>query len=206
MHQKDNLTLIIITDVTPTEEKLNEAEFFLDKIKEYYDTFPDSQFYLSAFLYASCSIFDYLLTEYNKKFNLGIQNNDTRLVSKFENRAKEKGGNVLEFYNWHQKQLQLVKADPIGSAFWDKRNLNTHAEPERPVTMIALMAQGKMDEKPLKIAVDEFNARREKESEIQLPTILVNTDGIGHVDLIKGCEDFFGMMKNIVLETHRKFP
>jgi hypothetical protein len=192
--------------VTPTEEKLNEAEFFLDKIKEYHDTLPDRQYYFSAFLYASCSIFDYLLTEYNKKFNLGIQNNDTRFLPKFENMAKEKGGNVLEFYNWHQIQLQLVKVDPIGIIFWDKRNLNTHAEPERPVTMVTLMAQGKMDEKPLKIALDEFNERRKRESEEPLPTVVMDTDRIGHLDLIKGCNDFFEMMKNIVLETHKKFP
>ncbi|MBM2820196.1 MAG: hypothetical protein HW410_1879 [Nitrosarchaeum sp.] len=206
MHQKDNLTLTTIIDVTPTEEKLNEAEFFLDKIKEYHDTLPDRQYYFSAFLYASCSIFDYLLTEYNKKFNLGIPNNDTRLLPKFENMAKEKGGNVLEFYTWHQIQLQLVKADPIGIIFWDKRNLNTHVEPERPVTMVTLMAQGKMDEKPLKIALDEFNERRKRELEEPLPTIIIDTDRIGHLDLIKGCNDFFEMMKNIVLETHKKFP
>ena len=206
MHQKDKLILTIITDMTPTEEKLNEAEFFLDKIKEYYDTFPDSQFYLSAFLYASCSIFDYLLTEYNKKFNLGIQNNDTRLLPKFENMAKEKGGNVLEFYNWHQQQLKSVKSNVIGSVFWDKRDLNTHVEPERPVAMVKLMSQGKIDENSLKIAIDEFNERRKKEIETPLPTILVKSEGLGHLDLVKGCEDFFDMMKNITAEAYQKFP
>src|SRR3989344_4404198 len=127
-------------NMTPTEEKLNEAEFFLDKIKKYQDTLPHRQYYFSAFLYASCSIFDYLLTEYNKKFNLGIQNNDTKFFNKFKKIAEQKGGNVLEFYNWHQQQLKSVKSNVIGSVFWDKRDLNTHVEPERPVAMVKLMS------------------------------------------------------------------
>lgn len=70
-------------------EKIEEAKYFLDKIKnavQRKDFTPN----LSAFLCATRSIPDYLLEDYNIKYGLRISLKDELYIPKFEKVAREK--------------------------------------------------------------------------------------------------------------------
>lgn len=49
-----------------TETKLNEAKFFLDKLEENYLKYPDSDYYLNAFIGSSRAIIWVMNSEFNK--------------------------------------------------------------------------------------------------------------------------------------------
>jgi len=90
------------------KEKIDEAKYFLDKIKnatERKDVIPN----LSAYLCSTRSILDYLLEDYNVKYGLKVTL-DERLDKKiFEKVAMtRKNSNAMEFIIGYNSRLKKV--------------------------------------------------------------------------------------------------
>ncbi len=78
------------------EQKIEEAEYFLQKIKEAttrYDFVPN----LSAFLSATRSIPDYLLEDYNVKLGVNVPLSQKLYPSDFRNKGKNNQN--MQFYS-----------------------------------------------------------------------------------------------------------
>lgn len=108
------------------DQKIVEAEYFLDKIKNAIkreDFIPN----LSAFLSSARSIADYLLEDYNLKFGLQISLNDKLYPHTFEDIARQKNSrNALAFIYFYNTEFDKVKQDQICALLLIKRNIKVH--------------------------------------------------------------------------------
>lgn len=175
-------------------EKIEEAEFFLNKIKKYYNCFPESNYYLSAFLTSSRSIPDYLLEEYQIKYNLGISLDVSDLRNQFIKKAtKLNNHDAIDFYHWFKKKLNYISTeDNIGSIFVKNRNLNTHRTPTR--SAIVVNANFPDPRNPISDATPK-----------DCPDPYIALQDIPNMSIEKACEYFFNLMKDLVNEAQAEF-
>lgn len=108
------------------QEKISEAEYFLNKItiaQDRYDFLPN----LSAFMSATRSIPDYLLEDYNTKLGLGISLTDKLYPSVFETEAKNQNNQTaINFIADYKTELANLYKDPVAGFLIDKRNIVVH--------------------------------------------------------------------------------
>ena len=113
------------------DDKIIFAEYFLDKIRDAKnrdDFLPN----LGAFLSETRSIADYLLEDYNLKFDLGIS-----LTKKLDHRIfKEKACDktnleALKFISSYNSEYNKLSQNPIGKLLIDKRNITVHRRGEQ---------------------------------------------------------------------------
>lgn len=90
-----------------TNEKIKEAEYFLKKIKDLEKNGDDDEFgyNLNAFLHAWASIFDIILEDYQRAYNLDILMSDDLSIKSFEQHAQT-NNEALNFIRFYDK-LQL---------------------------------------------------------------------------------------------------
>ena len=108
------------------EQKIAEAEYFLDKITQAFtrnDFIPN----LSAFLSATRSIPDYLLEDYNTKLGLNIPLTEKLYVDIFSDEAVNQGNQIAQkFIKEYKTQLKNIYNDPLGKLLTTKRNISIH--------------------------------------------------------------------------------
>lgn len=88
---------------TITRYKLNEAKFFLSKMKEDNDNF---EYYNSAFLAAARSVTFFMQKEYNK---------------------------IPEYRNWYFEKQNIMKNNDIMKILNEKRVMTLHTKPIKPL-------------------------------------------------------------------------
>lgn len=107
-------------------EKIEEAKYFLDKIKkanERKDFIPNA----SAFLSAARSIPDWLLEDYNVKYGLKISVLKRLDQQIFEDVAKARNNpNAIAFIKGYNKYFNKLKRDKIAKLLLVKRNIKVH--------------------------------------------------------------------------------
>lgn len=121
------------------KEKLEEAKFFLEKLRSLQSLPQDvemqreSHCYLSAFLSPSVSVIDCLLEDYNVKFSLHIPLTERLDPNIFEREAKRTGNQpALQFLAWWIKERKTLKDKPIGKLLIGKRHINIHRVQTKP--------------------------------------------------------------------------
>lgn len=121
-------------------EKLEEAKFFLEKLRASSQSLPqdlatqrESCYYLSAFESAAVSVIDYLLEDCNDKCSLGIPLSEKYLRSAFKREAERPGNEAaLEFFQWWKQRREQLENDPIGKLLIGKRHIDIHRMQTRP--------------------------------------------------------------------------
>ena len=123
----------------PAKQKINEAEFFLEKLQglqllpQDLNKQTESKYYLAAFLSAAVSVLDYLLEDYNTKLSLNIPLTEKLYPEKFEEAAKRtKNQPALLFIQWWKKEKKALENDTIGELLIGKRHINTHRVQTKP--------------------------------------------------------------------------
>jgi len=117
----------------PATDKIEEAEFFLMKMRESYNHQKEFIYYLNAFLPALRSVPEYLLEEYNTKYSLGILSTDKLSAGVFESRAKQiNHKDALAFIQFWKDWMETLTSDVAGSLLFIKRNLGVHRIQTRP--------------------------------------------------------------------------
>jgi len=123
----------------PAKQKINEAEFFLEKLQglqslpQDLDKQTESKYYLAAFLSAAVSVLDYLLEDYNTKLSLNIPLTEKLYPEKFEEAAKRTNNQpALLFIQWWKKEKKALENDTIGELLIGKRHINTHRLQTKP--------------------------------------------------------------------------
>jgi len=212
----------------PVETKIAEAERWFKKIEQSY---PNEQLELrdnvNAFLSAINSIPDHLLEEYNVKFNLAIPVNATSFRREFTNRVKQMNDPTLsEFYSWFEAKRKFVeKEDKICSTLSQKRHVNTHRFTTSPTIHAAqfhfsippmdlqlqhmesrLQPHVKPGNKVIKIC----SKRPKKITRLTLKpdssSLDIFFEELNEVNVKDACKHMLYIMKNLVTETHEKFP
>lgn len=183
-----------------SEEKINEAKFFLEKIIENYTQSPFLEYYFNAFVTSTRSISDYLLEDYNQKFNLGIPDNERKFHEMFKEKAYQLGGQAVEFHKWHDRQITKITSNMYGKTFWNKRNFIIHRDGEK-LDNISQMIVGNDFPKDKAIAI-----QKNYDQPLQFfPTTVIWIEDFGYVDLKEACEHFISLMREMVSEAHRTY-
>lgn len=183
------------------DDKIRESEFFLQKIIDNYEKFPEMEYYFHAFVVSTRSIPDYLLEEYNQRFGLNISEEERDFRSIFTKKANDKGGDAKKFDKWYDQQISAINSDPTGRELWARRNLVIHRKSGQ-IMNLAAMAFGGEDHRDK--FVNFFKIFGIKATLIKSTSIWVQ--GLGFTDPKDSCEKFLSLMKNMVSNSRIEFP
>jgi len=181
----------------PSLEKIAEARFNLDSMKNYNPLDQEFQYTLSNFLSSSRSIFWYLLAEYKAKFgikrDLYFTNEEYR--KKHINSLSPDGQIFLQWYDGKFIQLKKEKS----SFLINKRDINIH---HGYVEQIFRFRQG-----PYRATEDQIK------NGIEIPIDLNNIDNIrafflevNDSTVVDLCKEYLDNIEKLVDECHNKFP
>lgn len=199
------MIILIIVDpqrTMTTNQKIEEAKFFLDHIKFYEPDVSIVKYYFSAYLAAVQSISDYILNEANLVFELGLSKNEKWTYVQFEKNAKitfEKGSkNALRYYKWWSQMISSTNASPVGKAFRNIRNIDMHKTKQKPIFNVLVLPKDNFDdEKPHKIIVEVTTGG----DITSLDDLLLNVGKQHHLDKFNEIR----IQKNRSLATDLKF-
>jgi len=116
------------------DEKIEEAEFFLDLIKKNDPNLSVVKHYFSAFLGAVESIPDYILAEASQSYDLGLSLEDKWFDRHFEEKAKEKNNeNAKLFLKWWRQYHKVLYIKGAGQVIKKTRDLDMHKTKQKPI-------------------------------------------------------------------------
>lgn len=172
------------------DEKIEEAEYFLDKIKkatERKDFIPN----LSAYLCATRSIPEYLLEDYNVKYGLKISLDKTLNKDVFEEVARKRNNpNAIAFTKGYNINFKKLMRDRIAKLLLTKRNIRVHRT-DLPI------------QKNVSVSIIE---NVDKQSTISNTTVKWLFDDYKEADVIEVCKEFLRLMNDFVKNVTTKFP
>jgi hypothetical protein len=172
------------------DEKIEEAEYFLDKIKkatERKDFIPN----LSAYLCATRSIPDYLLEDYNVKYGLKISLDKTLSKDVFEEVARKRNNpNAIAFIKGYNNNFKKLMRDRIAKLLLTKRNIRVHRT-DLPI------------QKNVSVSIIE---NVDKRSTISNTTVKWLFDDYKEGDVIEVCKEFLRLMNDFVKNVTTEFP
>ena len=174
-----------------TEDKLSEAKYFLERMKEHVMDREAFRYNLSAFLAAFRSVTFIMQKEYNE---------------------------ISGFSEWYNKKQIEMKKDEKMKLLQEKRNITIHQKPIHPrahVNVNATLSIGLVPE--INVTISHANGTEERYSstEEERPQTPVKSnvnvkwrwyfDEFPDVDVITICEECLKKMKDIVSECKKKF-
>lgn len=186
------------------DDKIKEAEFFLQKIIENYEKDPFVEYYFHAFVISTRSISDYLLEDYKVKYGFDIPDDEKKFPEKFKEKAYAFGGEALEFHKWYDRQITKITSDNIGSELWKKRNFIIHRGGEKLDNLSQRILHNMGIDLPKDTAIP-IQGNNDEPLRF-LPTTTIYLESMAYVDLKVVCEAFLSLMKEMVLEARRQFP
>lgn len=207
------------------EEKFEEAEFFLKKIKEVNLDLSQVKHYFSAFLYSVESIPDYLLAEAAIKYELGLSLDEKWTYREFNEKAKK--DNKKEAQDYYQKWSAIkneIDQTHVGKIFSVMRNMHTHKTTQRPDYFLVITNKNPKEGErithklllhpkghpTLETAMDvseankkhylnEWNKHRGENDQIidndMITKLSIGIDTLQSIELTKLCEEFLKIMK-----------
>ncbi len=196
------------------EEKLKEAEYWLETLKKTDPNRKEFRYHLGAFLSAIRSIMDYLLEDYNRKFSLGFSLDEKLYPNEFEKKAKQLGHkDALNFIRWWKKKLDDLKKDRTVGPLITKRHVYIHRQPvplsaEIEVTnIVTTRAEIFVHDKDGRIKAhnkseDDTEQNYKNSNKVNVEWFF---DKDGKMPVIPVCEKCLNIMKNVIDETKQKF-
>lgn len=169
-----------------TDEKIEEAEYNLNKLKAVNTPNKILQFELSNFLNSAQSILYHLLEEYNIKYGLKLYfvKPDT-----FRDKAtKLNHVDAILFIDWYDKELEIIKNDSAYGFLITKSNLNVHKKAVYPKYIRLTLGAGT---DPEGNGVINYESSYFAENPNQ--------------DIITVCQLFLDKLKTLVQTAHTKF-
>lgn len=209
------------------KDKVDQAERWLDKIKNSYPNQTEVEDNLSAFLSSINSIPDHLLEDYNNKYNLGVSLTEDLYKNKFEDKAKsQKNVNAIAFIVWFKQKINIIELDPIGSILTQKRHLDIHRTTQKPNHFEATLSDivevsdsvsvrefpaNMTAEEAMRILREEVGKEEKKNSETRnesqsgSSTVDLYFQDLININVRDACQHFLDLMKNMVSEAHIQF-
>lgn len=135
------------------DEKIKEAEFFLDLIRKNQPNVSIVKFYFSAFLSAVESIPDYILAEASQEYELDLPLDEEWHYWDFEAKAKEnekKNENALLFLKWWRQFYRGTYHGKVGQVIKKIRNMEMHKTKQKPIFNVLWWALPPIDGQTLK--------------------------------------------------------
>jgi hypothetical protein len=108
------------------EDKIKEAKYNFDKLKNGNNNEDVFQFELSNFLSSCSSILSHLLEDHNKKFGLNI---DYVTIKTFRDKAsRTKNKDALNFIKWYSEINPKIRSDNRCGFLLARRNHSVHKD------------------------------------------------------------------------------
>jgi hypothetical protein len=172
------------------DEKIEEARYFLDKIKKVTDR-KDFIPNLSAYMSATTSIPDYLLEDYNVKYGLKVSLDRPLNKDIFEQVARKRNNpNAIAFIKGYNNNFKKLKRDKIAKLLLTKRNIRVYRT-ELPL------------QKNVSASIID---NVDKDSTISNCTVKWLFDDYKEADVIEVCKEFLRLMNDFVKNVTTKFP
>lgn len=214
--------------------KLAEAEYFFEQIKQLYPDIKYLKYYYSAFLYSTDSIFDFLLSEAAKKFNLNLPIDKKWYPSHFETVAKGNAKAERFFKHWDETKKEFENTS-VGKVFKETRDLNTHKISQKPEYAATIEIDKPLpNEKPVLVQIHDaknteveyedfmdllelskkghlgiWNRNRDENSQLTLSNlktkIWMSPPGLERHELIEVCQVVLTFMKRYVELTRKNY-
>ena len=197
------------------KNKLDEAQFFLDKINKAPVERSEWRYYFSAFLSSVRSVPDHLLYDYANKCGLGISLKDRVYTNVLKDKAEAQSNKVaIKFIEWYIDEWTKLSNDKIVKVFVDSRNIENHRGtlplessadlaanftiPDR-VELVPRDKDGRVIQK--EVANSKTTSTNTKISEVtpELPELQGEP-------VHNACKKILGQMENLVDEAHQRFP
>lgn len=188
--------------------KLDEARYFLDKLKTLDKGSDDFMFNLSAFLTAWRSVIDVMLYDYMEKY-FGFAREERFDGRDFEIAARASGNqDAIQFCDWWRAQIEVLKKNPL----WRKRTISVHRG--RPPLKMHMLLRESIALTPGFVVSLAPGAVVSVETPVQGIRIIPPTprvarevyfDDFPTKDIIDVCEEGFQQIKEMVEEAESTF-
>lgn len=205
------------------ETKIAEAERWFKKIEQAYpNERTELQDNVNAFLNAINSIPDHLLEDYNVKFGLAIPLNTMSFRKEFDSKvSKSNNQTLLSFYLWFKIKRKFVeKRDKICAILSHKRHVNIHRFTTGPTINsmrfhFSVPITNPEPQLPMYLKSGRVFKINSKKPKIKKTTITLTPDSssldiyfqeLEEVNVRDACKHILDSMKNLVSESHQKFP
>lgn len=135
------------------DEKIQEAEFFLNLIRKNQPNVSVVKFHFSAFLSAVESIPDYILAEASQEYGLDLPLDEEWHYWDFEAKAKEnekKNENALLFLKWWRQFYKGTYHGKVGQVIKKIRNMEMHKTKQKPIFNVLWWALPPLEGQKLK--------------------------------------------------------
>lgn len=141
------------------DQKIDEAQFFLEHIAFYDPDISVVKYFFSAFLYSVSSIPDYILAEASTEYKLDLLMDDTWYPADFERESKKQDKlgkpNALIFFKWWKAWTNSKNNSAVGKIFKNIRNMETHKIKQKPIFNVMVLADKPLvGDVPIKIPVE----------------------------------------------------
>ena len=111
------------------KDKLAEARFFLDKMRQTGPGTREFKFYTSACASAMYSSFQHLLYDYARKYWPSLTMEDRLDLRSLQVTTKATGHqDALVFCDWYDKATQRIKSNTDTAEIWQARHTGTHRD------------------------------------------------------------------------------
>lgn len=108
-------------------QKINEANFFLGLLNDYFQDNDKCDYCISAFLHASYDLIDHTLEEYQIHFGLYIRPLDLTIASFIDAANKNNNVDAIGFIKLYIAELTKIYTNPVSVSLLIIRNTNTHS-------------------------------------------------------------------------------
>jgi len=188
--------------------KLEEARYFLDKLKTLNKGSKEFMFNLSAFLTAWRSVIDVMLYDYMEKY-FGFAREERFGGRDFEIAARaSRNQDAIKFGDWWRAQIEVLKKNPL----WRKRTISVHRG--RPPVKIHLLLPESIALTTVIVPSLAPGEALTVEKSIQRTRVISQTlkgsreiyfDDFPTKDIIDVCEEGFQQIKEMVEEAEKTF-
>jgi len=173
------------------EDKIKEAEYNLDKLKNASNLDQEFQFELSNFLGSCYSILEHLLEDHNQKFGFSL---DYVTSKTFRDKAnKMRNADALKFINWYDNEKLKLRNEKSYGFLVARRRHSVH----KSTVKAEHMAWVKVD---LKL---EFTDGTKRDVDLGKHTWRFFEERKGQ-DGIMICTEFLNHLKRIVHDSQRQ--
>ena len=184
------------------EDKIAQSEYFANKIEECQnkksENAPEKLLELSSlyggYLSASASVWDYMLTNANKVFKLGLEEDGNWTINQFEQKAMDTQNlGALAFAEWYRSRKDIETGLLIGGIFSECRRLDVHTGPAYKIGFNPKITDVT---NPKEILMDP--------NIYLIPTGMESGEGDGLMDIGQACQTHLSTLFNLKDDYQKK--
>ena len=177
--------------------KYKQAEQNLENMKKYHPMMLQFQNEKSNFIHACVGLFNNLLEDYRKHYNLDITNGGKKKknvkIDNFRRAAKiSNNSKAVEFIDWYKNQRSDIKENPTFGFLENKRHEDEHEDMDNRIG-INFSHEGKISNTEPTLIQPDFND----------PSKMIFPEN-PNVSILQVCELYLQRLRQLILDAKQK--